>query len=148
MRGVIPPVVLEQFDEVRIDTISQNGGDGLHYPELEELDMRDKCSGCVTTCEPCKPDENPNNTCTIPFDEMRERYKDNGSTAKHYELPEGCTELKHLIWYKNMNAQVGEAFRKLWRLGRGDRNDAVRDLNGVIAYCEQEKERIQMYEEM
>ena len=30
-----------------------------------------------------------------------------GSTANYYELPEGATELQHLISYKNMNAQIG-----------------------------------------
>jgi hypothetical protein len=76
---------------------------------------------------------------------LEKRAEDNGLSGSHYELPEGCTELKHLIWYKDMNAQVGEAFRKLYRLGEGDRNSRIRDLNGVIAYCEQEKERIEMY---
>ena len=170
----------------RIDIIGQNGNDGLAY---EDLEMRDKCSGCVTTCEPCK--ENPNNVygpinkpwepITLPeLDEQsiamakildkvklvdKEGWKkiadgidtdiynslvdglDNGKSGSHYELPEGATELKHLIWYKNMNGQVAEAFRKLWRLGEGDRNDVVRDLNGVIAYCEQELERLDMYEQ-
>jgi hypothetical protein len=103
----------------RIDKISQNGNDGLHYDDL------------------------------VPLPEMRERFNapDNGKSGRHYELPEGCTELKHLIWYKNMNGQVAEAFRKLYRLGEGDRNDVVRDLNGVIAYCTQELERLDMYEQ-
>lgn len=69
----------------------------------------------------------------------------NGLSATWYELPEGATELKHLIWYKNMNAQVGEAFRALYRLNDCPHSDAIRNLNKVIAYCEQEKERIEMY---
>ena len=73
--------------------------------------------------------------------------EDNGTSGSHYQLPSDATELKHLIWYKKMNAQIGEAFRKLYRLGEGDRNSKIRDLNGVIAYCEQEKERLQMYGE-
>jgi hypothetical protein len=79
------------------------------------------------------------------FEGRLERSSDNGTSGSHYELPDGCTELKHLIWYKNMNAQVGEAFRKLYRLGEGDRNSVIRDLNGVIAYCQQEIERIERY---
>jgi len=71
--------------------------------------------------------------------------KNDGSTAKHYELPAGATELKHLIWFKNMNAQVGEAFRSLYRLNDCPHSDTKRNLRKVIAYCEQELERLEKY---
>ena len=77
----------------------------------------------------------------IPYN----KYND-GMSASWYELPEGATELKHLIWYKNMNAQIGEAFRSLYRLNDCPHSDAIRNLNKVIAYCEQEKERIALYD--
>ncbi|WP_323034245.1 hypothetical protein [Pararhodobacter sp.] len=40
-----------------------------------------------------------------------------GSTASYYELPQGATELQHLISHRNMNAQVGEIFRACYRYG-------------------------------
>lgn len=68
-----------------------------------------------------------------------------GSTASYYELPPGATELKHLIWFKNMNAQVGEIFRSAYRLNDCPHSDAIRNLNKIIAYAEQEKERLMTY---
>ena len=72
--------------------------------------------------------------------------KSNGSTASYYELPEEAKELQHLISYKNMNAQVGEAFRGLYRLGESSHSDRIRDLKKVIFYCDAELERIDKYE--
>ena len=69
-----------------------------------------------------------------------------GTSADYYKLPDGATELKHLIWYKNMNAQIGEAFRSLYRYDDCPHSDPVRNLKKVIAYCEQELERIGLYE--
>lgn len=68
-----------------------------------------------------------------------------GLSASYYELPPGATELKHLIWYKNMNAQIGEIFRSAYRLNDCPHSDAIRNLNKIIAYAEQEKERLQLY---
>ena len=39
------------------------------------------------------------------------KIKSDGSTASYYELPEGATELQHLISHRDMNAQIGEIFR-------------------------------------
>lgn len=69
----------------------------------------------------------------------------NGMTASWYELPEGATELKHLIWYKNMNGQVAEIFRSCYRMNDCPHSDDIRNLNKIIAYAEQEKERIAEY---
>lgn len=67
--------------------------------------------------------------------------------TSHYNLPDDATELKHLIWYKDMNAQVGEIFRACWRLGAASHSDKRRDLNKIIAYAEQELERMDKYGE-
>ena len=69
-------------------------------------------------------------------------FKSDGLTASCYGLPEGATELYHLIIHKNMNAQVGEAFRSLYRMGESSHSDNVRDCNKVIAYMNQELERL------
>ena len=65
-----------------------------------------------------------------------------GSTAEYYKLPKGCTELYHLIIHKNMNGQVAEAFRSLYRYGESSHSDCMRDMRKVIAYAEQEIERL------
>jgi hypothetical protein len=81
------------------------------------------------------------------YDHLEDEVKqDDGLTAKHYELPEGCTELKHLIWFKDMNAQIGEAFRSLYRLDECVHSNRRRDLNKVKAYIDQELERMDIYE--
>ena len=72
--------------------------------------------------------------------------KSDGSTASYYELPEGATELQHLISYRNMNAQVGEAFRSLYRMGSASHSDRMRDCKKVIFYMQAELDRMEKYE--
>jgi hypothetical protein len=78
---------------------------------------------------------------------MTKQETNDGSTADYYTIPNDATELKHLIWYKNMNAQVGEIFRSTYRLNDCPHSDAVRNLNKIIAYAQQELERIEKYEQ-
>lgn len=68
-----------------------------------------------------------------------------GLSADYYILPPNATELKHLIWFKNMNGQVAEIFRSAYRLNDCPHSDAIRNLNKIIAYAEQEKERLELY---
>jgi hypothetical protein len=72
--------------------------------------------------------------------------KSDGSTARYYELPAGATELQHLISYRNMNAQVGEAFRSLYRYGQAEHSDKLRDAKKVLFYMQAEVERLEKYE--
>lgn len=68
-----------------------------------------------------------------------------GSTASYYELPDGATELQHLISYRNMNAQDGEIFRAIYRKGRASHSDALRDAKKVLFYAKAEVERLEKY---
>lgn len=72
--------------------------------------------------------------------------KSDGLTASYYELPEGAKELQDLISYRNMNAQVGEAFRSLYRMGSAAHSDRIRDCKKVIFYMQAELARIEKYE--
>lgn len=45
-----------------------------------------------------------------------------------------------------MNAQVGEAFRSLYRFGEASHSDRIRECNKVIFYMQAEIERINTYE--
>lgn len=72
--------------------------------------------------------------------------KSDGSTASYYELPSGATELQDLISYLNMNAQIGEMFRALYRYGRASHSDCKRDIKKVIFYAQAELERLEKYE--
>jgi hypothetical protein len=69
-----------------------------------------------------------------------------GTTASYYQLPENAKELQDLISYKNMNAQVGEAFRSLYRFGESSHSDRVRDCKKVIFYMQAELARLLKYE--
>jgi len=71
--------------------------------------------------------------------------KSDGSTASYYELPEGCTELQHLISYRNLNAQDGEMFRAIYRKGRASHSDELRDARKVLFYAKAEVERLERY---
>ena len=70
----------------------------------------------------------------------------NGLTAKYYELPEGATELHHIISYKNMNANLGEIMRSCYRYGEASHSDKLRDIRKIIAYAKFEEERLLKYE--
>jgi hypothetical protein len=62
---------------------------------------------------------------------------DGGSTS-YYELPEGATELRHLIRHKKMSHPVGEAFCALYRLD--DNGERKRNLIKAKFYIECELE--------
>lgn len=71
-----------------------------------------------------------------------ETTKSDGSTASYYELPEGATELQHLISHNNMNAQIGEIFRACYRYGRVAHSEMLRDAKKMKYYAEAEIERL------
>jgi len=77
--------------------------------------------------------------------EIKTPYISDGSTASYYELPEGATELQHLISFKNMNAQVGEIFRACYRTGQVAHSDRLRDAKKMKFYAEAEIERLEKY---
>jgi len=61
-----------------------------------------------------------------------------GSTASYYELPEGASELQHLISHKDMNAQMGEIFRAAYRYGESSHSDMLRDAKKIRFYIDAE----------
>ena len=72
--------------------------------------------------------------------------RSDGSTASYYQLPEGAKELQDLISFRNMNAQVGEMFRALYRYGMSSHSDKLRDAKKVLFYAKAEIERLKKYE--
>ena len=69
--------------------------------------------------------------------------KSDGSTASYYQLPEGATELQHLISYKDMNGQIAEIFRSAYRYGEASHSDKLRDAKKIKFYSEAEIERLE-----
>ena len=61
-----------------------------------------------------------------------------GGATSYYELPEGATELKHLIKHKKMEHAIGEAFCALYRLK--DNGEYLRNLKKVKYYIDSEIE--------
>ena len=78
-----------------------------------------------------------------------EAFRDNetqasdGSTASYYELPNGSTELQHLISHRDVNAQIGEIFRACYRYGRASHSDKLRDAKKIKFYAQAEIERLE-----
>lgn len=108
------------------------------------------CDGCVFEREPiefCR-DSGAHEICTRPptviFVEASAQTQD-GTTASYYQLPEDAKELQDLISFKNMNAQVGEAFRSLYRMNDCPHSDAIRNCNKVIFYMQAEITRLKKY---
>ena len=69
--------------------------------------------------------------------------QNDGGSASYYELPEGATELKHLIHYKGMSHPVGEAFCSLYRLDNCPHSDRKRNLKKVLYYVQTELENME-----
>jgi len=69
-----------------------------------------------------------------------------GSTASYYELPAGAKELQDLIAFRNMNAQIGEIFRAVYRYGQVAHSPRERDLKKIIFYAQAELDRLAKYE--
>lgn len=69
-----------------------------------------------------------------------------GSTASYYELPDGATELQHLISHRDMNAQIGEIFRACYRYGQASHSGRLRDAKKIKFYAEAEIARLEKRE--
>ena len=69
--------------------------------------------------------------------------RSDGSTADYYKLPDGATELQHLISHRNMNAQIGEILRACYRYGLASHSDQLRDAKKILFYAQAEVERLE-----
>lgn len=69
-----------------------------------------------------------------------------GSTASYYELPPDSKELQDLISYRDMNAQMGEIFRAVYRYGIVSHSPKVRDIKKIIFYAQEELKRLEKYD--
>ena len=116
------------WPEDRIDAIGQNGNDGDHYEEKHDCP---RCGGSYYTP--------PHDACPC------QSSVSDGSTASYYELPEGATELQDLISYRNMNAQMGEIQRAVYRYGMASHSDKLRDAKKIKFYIEAEIARLEKY---
>jgi len=81
--------------------------------------------------------DTPDNTNLIVSD---------GSSADYYKLPEQATQLQHLISFKDMNAQMGEIFRAVYRYGQVAHSERMRDAKKIKFYIEAEIERLKRLE--
>lgn len=138
LSGYAPSAV---FDEERIDTISQNGNDGLHYgePRLNAFGLPYAQAAMNALYRDMLDNKDVANGPEL-------KIKSDGSTARYYELPDGATELQDLISFKNMNSQIGEIFRACYRYGEVEHSDKLRDAKKIKFYAEAEIARLEKYE--
>lgn len=80
---------------------------------------------------------------TVPKTETGDKQRSDGSTASYYELPEGATELQHLISHRNQNGQIAEIFRACYRYGLVSHSDMLRDAKKIKFYAQAEIERLE-----
>lgn len=110
------------------------------------------------SCETCKYESSSaNRNPCAPCDGFKltnwesrgilEKQSSDGSTASYYELPEGATELQHLISHRNMNGQIAEIFRACYRYGIVEHSPKLRDIKKIIFYANAELERLEKYGE-
>jgi len=76
-----------------------------------------------------------------------DKQRSDGSTASYYELPEGATELQHLISHRNQNGQIAEIFRACYRYGLVSHSDMLRDAKKIKFYAQAEIERLEKLEQ-
>jgi len=57
-----------------------------------------------------------------------------GGATHYYELPQGATELQHIIKHKKMEHGIGEAFCALYRLN--DNGERLRNLKKALFYIQ------------
>ncbi len=65
------------------------------------------------------------------------------SSASHYKLPSGSTELQHLISHRNMNSQIGEVFRACYRYSLVSHSDMLKEAKKIKFYAQAEIERLE-----
>ena len=73
-------------------------------------------------------------------DTRNKENRGSGGSTHYYTLPEGATELRHLIKHKKMLHGVGEAFCALYRLD--DNGERERNLRKALFYIQCELEDI------
>jgi len=76
---------------------------------------------------------------------MAKKSVSDGSTANYYELPDSPRELQDLISYKNMNGQMAEIFRAVYRYGEVEHSPRLRDAKKIKFYIDAEIERLEKY---
>jgi len=76
---------------------------------------------------------------------MAKKSVSDGSTANYYELPDNPRELQDLISYKNMNGQMAEIFRAVYRYGEVEHSPRLRDAKKIKFYIDAEIERLEKY---
>lgn len=73
--------------------------------------------------------------------------KSDGSTASYYELPEGSTELQHLISHRNMNMCIGSIFKLCYNYALSGHKD-MKTIKEILFYAEHEISRIENMQQM
>jgi len=76
---------------------------------------------------------------------MMSKEASDGSSADYYKFPEGAKELQDLISYLNLNAQLGEMMRAIYRYGKVSHSDKLRDAKKIKFYAEAEIKRLELY---
>ena len=76
---------------------------------------------------------------------MAKKEVSDGSTANYYELPQDAEELQDLISYKNMNGQMAEIFRAVYRYGEVEHSPRLRDAKKIRFYIDAEIKRLEQY---
>jgi hypothetical protein len=99
----------------------------LHRERLEVEPDRVTASECREAVE---------QLCMV--EDVKESVRGNGGSTSYYDLPEGATELRHLIKHKKMEHGIGEAFCALYRLN--DNGEYKRNLIKAKFYIENELE--------
>jgi hypothetical protein len=69
-----------------------------------------------------------------------------GSSADYYKLPAESTQLQDLISARDMNAQMGEIFRAVYRYGQVAHSPKLRDAKKILYYIQAEIARLEKLE--
>jgi hypothetical protein len=70
-----------------------------------------------------------------------------GSSADYYKLPPESTQLQDLISARDMNGQMAEIFRAVYRYGQVAHSPKLRDAKKILYYIQAEIARLEKLEE-
>ena len=66
--------------------------------------------------------------------DKKEQITSDGKTADYYELPPDAKQIQDLISFKNLNGQMAEIFRAVYRYGQCSHSPKLRDANKILFY--------------
>ena len=78
----------------------------------------------------------------LDFGDTEDIEKQPGGDTDYYRVPEDAKMLQDLIEFKDMNWNIANVFKAMYRYGGCSHSDKLRDVNKALWFLEREKARL------